>query len=986
MSRRILSCVVAAVAFGPIVVLSQAPPARPGSPPRVTFTETIAPIVYGNCVTCHRPGEAAPFSLISYEDVARRGALIAKVTESRYMPPWHAEPGFGEFVGERRLTDGQIATIAAWVKQGMPRGDEAKMPKLPESSPDGWRLGTPDLVLEMPAGFEVPASGPDVFRNFVIPTRLTEDKWVRGIEFRPSARKVVHHAIFASVAGGSLAARDGADGRPGFGGLSAVGVTGQSQSNGLGGWAVGATPRMLPPELTARLPKGSDFLLQMHFHPGGKVETEKSLVGIYFADKGPDKDLMSVELPALFGFGAGIDIPPGEKRFTIRDSYTLPGDARVLMAIAHAHYLARDMKAVATLPDGSTKGLLWISDWDFNWQDQYIYKQPLTLPKGTRIDVTLVYDNSAENPRNPINPPRRALFGEYSSDEMGTVGFTFEVVNKPDLRSFEQTLGERTKLAIQAAGKDGTLGRFLARGARQRRGLQQLTLFDRQGSVVSRVADAGAYSQAALSPDGSRVVAVKSDADTDGQDLWVFDVATGRGTPITSDAPQDDAPIWSPDGRQIAYVSVRDNTRAIYRKASNGSGAEELVYRNTTGGTLNLTDWSADGRYLCFWSGESIFLLPLAGERAPIPLDQERLGRGGRFSPDGRLLAFSANPAGRFQIYVKDLTGVTSPASAASVPERLQVSSDGGIGGIFWRRDGRELYYLSQPPEQTIMAVEVSSTSPLRFGAPRALFKVPSPVGAPAQLSSIASADGQRFVFAMNVTPAPAIAPPAAQAPPATAAGNAAVPRNPQARLDPQIVNDLFKGLGGDVPALRRGLEASAKRLAEAPNDAEVLAWHGAAMLSLNRLGGDPTADFAASVKTFQVATGEMNQAIKQEPDNPLVRMARGVLLYIETPYMPRFANHPGLVENARADYQRLFDLKKDQLQGLGTHRLGEILQGLGDLNSRQDKPDQAETYYTMIQSMLPGTEYAARASEWMKTKKPLPTERTTCIGCHETK
>ena len=194
-------------ALGSTTGSSQEPrrPGRSRTAPRVTFAETIAPIVYANCVTCHRPGEAAPFSLISYEDVAKRGALIAKVTESRYMPPWHAAPGYGEFVGERRLTDAQIATIGAWVKQGMPRGDEAKMPKLPAFPADGWRLGQPDLILEMPAAFDVPASGPDVFRNFVIPTRLTEDKWVRGIEFRPSARKVVHHAIFAQVPGGSLA-------------------------------------------------------------------------------------------------------------------------------------------------------------------------------------------------------------------------------------------------------------------------------------------------------------------------------------------------------------------------------------------------------------------------------------------------------------------------------------------------------------------------------------------------------------------------------------------------------------------------------------------------------------------------------------------------------------------------------------------------------------------------------------------------------------
>src|SRR6516165_811874 len=140
---------------------------------KVTFTETVAPILYKNCVTCHRPGEAAPFALISYDDVKKRGSLIAAVTKSRYMPPWHAEHGYGEFLGERRLSDAEIASIGEWVKQGMPEGDRAKMPKLPAFT-DGWQLGKPDLILEMPAAFEVPASGPDIYRNFAIPTGLTE--------------------------------------------------------------------------------------------------------------------------------------------------------------------------------------------------------------------------------------------------------------------------------------------------------------------------------------------------------------------------------------------------------------------------------------------------------------------------------------------------------------------------------------------------------------------------------------------------------------------------------------------------------------------------------------------------------------------------------------------------------------------------------------------------------------------------------------------
>jgi hypothetical protein len=428
---------------------------------KVTFTETVAPILYQNCVTCHRPGEAAPFSLISYDDARKRGALIATVTKSRYMPPWHAAHGFGEFEGERRLTDAQIAAIGNWVGQGMPQGDAAKMPKLPQF-PEGWHLGKPDLVLEMPIGFDLPASGPDVFRNFVLPTGLTEDKWVRAVEFRPSARKVVHHVLFAYAPGGSMARLDGADGRPGFGGMGSIGVSpGRGDSGGLGGWAVGGTPVTLPEGLARPLPKGSDFLLQMHFHLTGKAETEKSVVGIYFADKAPERKMLSVGLPAIFGFGAGIDIPAGEKNYIIQDSFTVPVDVNAYSAVAHAHYVGKEMKMTATLPEGATKPLIWIPDWDFNWQDPYVYKDAVALPKGTRIDATLRYDNSAENPRNPSNPPKRVQWGEESFDEMGTVGLQIVAVHKEDEAALEQALVARSRAAIQKGAADGTARRYL---------------------------------------------------------------------------------------------------------------------------------------------------------------------------------------------------------------------------------------------------------------------------------------------------------------------------------------------------------------------------------------------------------------------------------------------------------------------------------------------------------------------------------------------
>jgi mono/diheme cytochrome c family protein len=427
---------------------------------RVTFSETIAPIIYSNCVTCHRPGEAAPFSLISYSDVSRRADLVATVTRTRYMPPWHAAHGYGEFADERRLSDAQIAAIAEWVKQGKPEGDPAKMPKLPKF-PDGWHLGKPDLVVEMPASYELPASGPDIYRNFVVPTNLTEDKWVRAIEFRPSARKVVHHVLFAYDASGAARKLDGRDGHPGFGGMSAIGVAGAAGNAGsLGGWAVGATPAFMPEGVALPLPKGSDIVLQMHFHLTGKPETEKSVVGIYFADKAPERRVFALQAPALFGFGAGIDIPAGEKKYTIEDSLTLPVDVKAFTVGSHAHYVAKEMKATATLPDGSTQPLLWIQDWDFAWQDRYNYKTPLVLPKGTRIDVRLTYDNSADNPHNPSNPPKRVTWGEQSFDEMGAVSLGVQALHQEDEAALRQLVGDRTKAAIAKALRDGTVRRY----------------------------------------------------------------------------------------------------------------------------------------------------------------------------------------------------------------------------------------------------------------------------------------------------------------------------------------------------------------------------------------------------------------------------------------------------------------------------------------------------------------------------------------------
>ena len=456
-TRTVFGWALAATLASAALPLSAQPPNAP-----VTYSETIAPILYEHCVTCHRPGEIGPFSLISYDDAARRGASLVEATASRYMPPWHAEPGYGEFVGERWLRDEQIELFRAWVEQGMPRGDPARLPALPSFS-DGWALGEPDLVLEMPAAFELPAGGHDVYRNFVLPTGLTEDRWVRAVELRAGARAAAHHALFAYVPQGTFAARDGADGQPGFGGSMAVGfVPGQGNSGSLGGWAVGGRAMALPDGLAFLLPADTDFLLQMHFHPTGDPAQERARVGLYFAAAPPGKAIASLDLPALFGFGAGIDVPAGDGNYVVQDAFTLTADVLVHLAWAHAHYLARDMKVAATLPDGSTTPLLWIRNWDFDWQEMYVYKEPVMLPKGARVEATIRYDNSAGNPRNPHDPPQRVRWGLESTDEMGTIGFLMEILSREDEPALREALSGRTQAAIQRAAQDGTLQRYLA--------------------------------------------------------------------------------------------------------------------------------------------------------------------------------------------------------------------------------------------------------------------------------------------------------------------------------------------------------------------------------------------------------------------------------------------------------------------------------------------------------------------------------------------
>ncbi len=380
----------------------------------VTYHRDIAPIVYANCTGCHRPGESGPFPLTNFEEVSRRAKTIRLVVNDRYMPPWHASPEGAEFLEVRRLEDTEIAAIDRWVAAGKPEGDPSDAPPFP-SFTEGWQLGEPDLVLTMEDAYPVPAEGRDIYRNFVLPLNLPEDKWIKAIELRPSARSVVHHSLYFLDDSGSARKLDGKDGKPGFAGMSF------RMSGNLGGYVPGVSPRKLPGDLAMALPRGSDLVLSTHFHPSGKAEEERTTVGLYFADAPPTKKLESVQVPPAFGRGAGIDIPAGKKDYLDEDTFTLPVDVAAHFVSGHAHYLCETMRMTATLPDGAVQLLLEIPDWDLDWQDTYYFAEPVILPAGTVLKTTITYDNSSDNPDNPHNPPVRVKWGRESTDEMGSI-------------------------------------------------------------------------------------------------------------------------------------------------------------------------------------------------------------------------------------------------------------------------------------------------------------------------------------------------------------------------------------------------------------------------------------------------------------------------------------------------------------------------------------------------------------------------------------
>jgi len=412
-------------------------PSEPQQPSAPVFSRDIAPVVFEACTPCHRPGGPGPFSLSSYREVRQRATQVLQVTRSRFMPPWKVEPGVGHFQGQRLLTAAEISMLAQWVATGTPEGPPADTPPLPAFA-DGWLLGTPDLVVSPSEAYVLQAEPTDSFRIFAIPIPVDGRRYVRGIEFHPGNPRVVHHANIRIDRTPASRALDAQDPLPGYDGL--MPRSAEYPDGHFLGWTPGQVAPLVAPDLAWPLEPGSDLVVQLHMQPSGAVEHVKPVIGLYFSDTPPTRT------PTILRLGSqGIDIPPGQAHYVIRDQYTLPVDAEVLAIQPHAHYRAKEIVGTATFKNGSSKRVIHIRDWDFRWQHVYRLVEPLLLPAGTQLSMEYTYDNSSDNVRNPEVPPTRVRWGQRSTDEMGDLWF--QLLTRTD-RDRERLTGEITNKMV----------------------------------------------------------------------------------------------------------------------------------------------------------------------------------------------------------------------------------------------------------------------------------------------------------------------------------------------------------------------------------------------------------------------------------------------------------------------------------------------------------------------------------------------------------
>jgi len=363
---------------------------------RITYHRDVAPVLHRRCVVCHRSGEVAPFPLTSYQETIGWAETIREVVEEGRMPPWHANPAHGRFLNDPRLEDREKKNIVEWVKNGCPEGDPAEKTELPAHR-DGWNIPTPDVVLSMPEPFTVPAEGVIEYQYVEVDPGFTEDKWVRAAEIRPGNRAVVHHCtVFLKP--------------PGEGEPHAQGKLG---SFCLAATAPGTPPLVLSDGMAKRIPTGWKLLFVIHYTPVGTVQTDRTSIGLVFADA---KDVRK-EVATHLLYDEELRIPPRTPAHRVEMTWTAPADILLLSMFPHLHLRGKSFRYQAELPDGRTEVLLDVPRYDFNWQHRYVLAEPKRLPCGTVIRCTAIYDNSSDNPANP-DPNAEVRAGKQTWEEM----------------------------------------------------------------------------------------------------------------------------------------------------------------------------------------------------------------------------------------------------------------------------------------------------------------------------------------------------------------------------------------------------------------------------------------------------------------------------------------------------------------------------------------------------------------------------------------
>ena len=389
-----------------------------------TFSKDVAPIMEAHCQSCHRPGETAPFSLLSYKEARPWAASIKEAVQLRKMPPWYADPHYGHFRNDRTLEQKDVDTIVAWVNAGAPEGNPKDLPK-PVAFVDGWNIGKPDMAITMPAKFDVPASGTIEYQYILVPLNLTEDKWVQMAEVRPGNRALVHHVIAFIRPPGS---KWMADAQPGVPYVPKKGGE-EGENEFLVGYAPGLPPGILPAGRGKLLKAGSDIILQMHYTANGKPGTDQTTVGFVWA-KEPVKERVYTIAATTNKFA----IPPGDPNYEVDSAFEFGGEAHVFSLIPHMHLRGKDFLFKAVYPTGESQVLLSVPHYDFNWQLEYEPQQDIIMPKGSRIECVAHYDNSPNNPNNP-DATKEVHYGDQSWEEMMFGFFNVAIDVDKDLRS-----------------------------------------------------------------------------------------------------------------------------------------------------------------------------------------------------------------------------------------------------------------------------------------------------------------------------------------------------------------------------------------------------------------------------------------------------------------------------------------------------------------------------------------------------------------------